>query len=275
MSENIDRRERDFSEYRSMSTEQLQEILRLDAHQTDDAETDTEKMFYIMEVLAERKRNDTNYTGKTVQQAYETFQTYYMPEEKAAVKKFPVWLRRVSAAAAVLALVLLITVSADAFGFDLWGRFAHWTEEIFTFTDDPRETSIPEPARENLEEYTSLQNALDRLDIDQRLAPTWLPDGYVFEKIDVVNNPYELYITAGYANNGTKLTISIRRLSGGAPEYVEKSKGFIEAYDTNGITYYIFSNNSRLHAAWIVGEFECYIAGKLTIEEMKAIIDSI
>ena len=50
---------------------------------------------------------------------------------------------------------------------------------------------------------------------------------------------------------------------------------FLEIYTADGVDYYIFSNTDTLQVVWSIGEFECQIVGEITIEEMKAMIDSI
>ena len=77
MSEKLNR---DFSRYEAMTTEELEEILRLDAEAPEGAGSDTELILYILEVLASRK-NAKNITGNTAQAAWESFQQNYMPEE--------------------------------------------------------------------------------------------------------------------------------------------------------------------------------------------------
>ena len=88
MSENLNR---DFSKYEAMSTEELEEILRLDAEAPEGAQSDTELILYILEVLASR-RNTKNSTGNTAQEAWESFQQNYMPEvpQKPMETKKPV-----------------------------------------------------------------------------------------------------------------------------------------------------------------------------------------
>ena len=58
MSENQIRGNGDLSYCDTMTTEELEEILRLDAEMPEGQESDTDKILYIMEVLAERKRNN-------------------------------------------------------------------------------------------------------------------------------------------------------------------------------------------------------------------------
>ena len=55
MSEKQSRGIGDLSKYDTMTTEELEEILRLDAQAPEEQESDIEKILYIMEVLTERK----------------------------------------------------------------------------------------------------------------------------------------------------------------------------------------------------------------------------
>lgn len=285
MSEKLDRRERDFSKFDSMTTEALQQILRLDAMKPTSEESDTEEIFYIMEVLADRRRNDSTFTGKTAQQAFEDFQKYYMPEDAAQesanevpehkCKPSVLWLRRLTAVAAALAIVFFTTLTANAFGFDLFGKVAKWSAEFFHFEVSPEVTI--DPAANSKYDFSSLQQALDDSDITQNLAPTWIPDDYSLAEIKVSDTYREIVIFSRYSNTHTnsELSITIRQILHGTPFSIEKSDDLVEIYTVNGIAYYIVSNQNMVCATWVVNEFECVISGNITIDELKAMIDSI
>lgn len=275
MSETNNRSLRDYSKYDSMSTEQLQEILRLDAHQTDGEGMDTEELFYVMEVLTVRRKSNPETAGKSLQEAKAEFRKHYMPQEKSKTVALPMWLRRAATVAAVLAIFMVITTSVNAFGYDLWGKVAVWSQEFFHFEDETQGTEDNDIGKQDSLEYVSLQEALDKLRISERLAPTWIPENYSLSELIVADTPREISIYALYKDENCYLNISIRRLIGSKPEEIEKSDGYILAYDANGITYYIFENNKLLQAVWVVEEFECFIAGELTLDEMKAMINSI
>ena len=116
MSVNENRREGDFAQYDSMSTEELERILRQDAEAPAEQESDTEKLLYVMEVLARRNR-ETNRSGTTPQEAWESFQEHYAPEKDSIKPDRPIrpWVRRLIAAAAqsiyTLALCAAVTPS--------------------------------------------------------------------------------------------------------------------------------------------------------------------
>ena len=90
-----------------------------------------------------------------------------------------------------------------------------------------------------------------------------------------MESPRVRNISGVYEKNGERLIIKIRQTIGVPAEQVEKNDDLLEVYIVDGIEYYIFSNTETLNAAWSIGEFECVITGKIMLEEMKKMIDSI
>ena len=74
-----EKQNRDFSKYDSMSTEELEALLRLDADAPADGESDVELILHVMEVLV--NRGNTNDTGKTALESWESFQQLYLSVE--------------------------------------------------------------------------------------------------------------------------------------------------------------------------------------------------
>lgn len=276
MSENQNRGIGDLSKYDAMTTEELEEILRLDAQAPEEQESDTEMILYVMEVLAARKRNN-GHTGKTALEAYESFKQNYMPEvdnietrSKASTKTsiaFPRWLRSLTATAAVLAILLVGSVTAQAFGLHIWEAVVRWTQETFQFGEwgNPN-VDIP---------YASLQEAIEKGNVPRFLVPTWIPDGYEMVEITVDRSPVAKKYGAKYTKGDQFLTITVRDYLDNVPVYVEQSDGLVEEYEVAGVTYYLFENYDNVKAVWIVDSYECYISGNVTIEELKQMIDSI
>ena len=277
MSENQNRRVGNLSKYDAMTTEELEEILRLDAQALEEQESDTEMILYVMEVLAARKRNN-GHTGKTALEAYESFTQNYMPEvdniettrnvpAKTSIT-FPRWLRSLTATAAVLAILVAGSVTAQAFGLNIWEVVVKWTQETFHFGEWGSSTNVDIP-------YTSLKEALEKGKVSASLSPTWIPDGYDLVDINVECKPLQIAYKAIYTNEDRELRITVQDYLDGIPVYVEQSEGLVEEYEASGITYYLFKNNERTQAVWIVDSYECRITGELTIEELKLMIDSI
>ena len=269
----------EFSRYDSMTTEELQEILRKHANGELQTEPDTDELYYIMEVLARRREEENPQAFRSDEEALAEFRKHYMPKEKKAAKviKFPS--RALKAVAAVLAVVIIFAVgtsiTAKAFHIDIWSKFANWTKEIFQFTDLPQGTKPENPEKEYNAELKSLQDALAKEGIEEKLVPIWMPKEYKNIDLKVVSTPRVRNISAVYEKNDEQLIIKIRQTIGGQAPQTEKNDDFLELYVVDGVEYYIFSNTETLQAAWSIGEFECLMIGKITLEEMKMMIDSI
>ena len=269
----------EYSHYDSLPTEELQEILRKHANGELQTEPDTDELYYIMEVLARRREEQDPQAFRSDEEALAEFRKHYMPKEKKVAKviKFPS--RALKAVAAVLAVVIIFAVgtsiTAKAFHIDIWSKFANWTKEIFQFTDLPQGTKPENPEKEYNAELKSLQDAMIDHGVKENLAPTWMPEGYKSIDLKTISTPRVRNISAVYEKNDEQLIIKIRQTIGVQAPQVEKNDDFLELYVVDGVEYYIFSNNAMLQAVWSIGEFECLIAGKITVEEMKMMINSI
>ena len=272
-----------YPRYDEMTTEQLREILRKHAHGELEKEPDTEELFYIMEVLANRESENPEKQIKSTEEAYETFVKHYAPE-MAEDKPIPFskrgtvatrWMKRVAVVAIVCIALTTAAVSAKAFAPDFWEKVACWTREIFRFEDVTDGTEGKEPEQENNVELNSLRDALNQHKVTESLAPSWIPEGYVCVNIDGKESPKALTLSAIYEKGGERLIIKIRQVRSGEQYQVEKSEDLLEIYSVDGVDYYIFSNYDSLQTAWVVGDCECFISGKISMEEMKKIIDSI
>ncbi len=273
MSENQIDRTGDLSYCDTMTTEELEEILRLDAEMPEGQESDTDKILYIMEVLAERKRN-TSHTGKTALEAYESFKQNYMPETDNVIptkptRRMPRWVRALTATAAVIAILLAGSVTAKAFGFNVWKAVVQWTQETFHFGEwgatDER----------NKLQFDSFQEALEEGNTPSWLVPILLPEEFKLTDITVEQTPFKKVYKAIYINGEKSIIMTIQDHLDKIPIYVEQNEGFSEEYETAGLVCYIFTDVNQMKVQWIIDSYECSISGNVTIEELKMMIDSI
>ena len=107
------------------------------------------------------------------------------------------------------------------------------------------------------------------------IVPTWIPDGYVFEKVEVDENPIQHNYIALYRNDERLLTIAVYAYNMSDSQNIEIDENLIDTYIVAGTEYYIMSNNQQVRAVWIKGYYECYISGDVTVGELKLMIDSI
>ena len=272
-----------YPRYDEMTTEQLREILRKHAHGELEKEPDTEELFYIMEVLANRESENPEKQIQSTEEAYETFVKHYVPE-MAEEKPIPFpqrgavatrWMKRVAVVAIVFVALTTAAVSAKAFAPDFWEKVAIWTKEFFRFEDVTNGMEGQEPDEEANIELNSLREALDQHGVVERLVPDWIPEGYTCVDVNAHVTPKSFSVFAMYESEDSQLIIQIRQAVGATPQQIEKNENLIEVYKADDIDYYIFSNNDSAQIAWINGEYECLIIGNLTMEEIKRIIDSI
>ena len=177
------------------------------------------------------------------------------------------------AAAAVL-LVLGGMITAQAAGFDVFGAFARWTENVFSYGSvygngggDATITPSQQPiAMEGLE-YASLQDALDDHGITEVTAPKWFPEGYVLTELSVINvdGLGAFTLNADYEKDGALLSISIMRYSNAPIQQVEKTDNTVESAEINGITFHFIENTDSYTVAWVTEHYECYIWGSCNI----------
>lgn len=276
-------RERDFSRYDQMTDEQLCQILRADAKCSGCEETDMEAVLYVMEVLAKRKeaRNEQ----KDAKEAFESFKQNYALNEKIDFVQEPVketnkkkngrW-RRIGGIAAAVALIIVIggTATASAFGLNIFEIVGKWSKETFHF-GSMVQTDTTEPSESISFPYASLQEMLTNYSVSCELVPTWIPEGYEALDTRVQETPKQRMFLATHKCESGMIKVQIKDYLSGDPEKIEQSEDLIEVYEMKGVTYYIFSDNDQLRAAWNKENFECYISGPLSIEEMKKMIDSI
>ena len=310
------RNRKDYSKYDDMSTESLEELLRLDADLPDGEESDADEILYISEVIAKREReHPTDQCSKAdVDAAWETFQTKYLPyvtdgrslydfdddepgSTKALVPDIPSpsekkrisargrrRLGRVASIAAAIALLMgLMTVTAYAMGFDLWGVIAQWTKDTFTFVSASKISAEENPnTNRSLSEgeYANLQFALDAYGITEQLAPTWIPERFSLESVtvDKTTDPSSTVFQGEYHCDEQWIIIQIiLHHDSNNAVYTEwqKSDESVSEMEYGGCIFYVMKNNEREIAIWSNGPFECYITADVTSEELIDMIKSI
>lgn len=307
---------KDYSKYDGMSTESLEELLRLDAELPDGEGPDIDEILYISEVIAKREKEHPTgrYPEIDVDSAWENFQTKYLPymtdgrslydfddeepshtEEEDAGTDNPSptsrkrislrgrrHLKRVVSIAAVIAVLLgLMTATAYAMGYDLWGVITQWTKDTFTFVSVSKANGPSEPGEGDTigdGEYADLQAALDAYGVTERLIPNWFPEGFIAEPA-VVNELHNQTTFYACAKGDNKiLIVQVNQYSNPHDiDYTNWQKDDVDvaALEIENCTFYLMSNAERNSAIWSIGPFECSITGDVSLEELSKMVESI
>lgn len=283
MPDSNNRTGRDFSKYDEMTDEQLRQILREDASKTEGEDTDLELMLHIMEVLARRRRETSE--DISPEEALEQFKKKYtytdnslISEERPAKPKSKGFTRLqkwVATIAAVLILVFGTSLTAQALGFDIFEIIVKWTQETFHLGNSSDMGKVDEPSPNARNPYVSLQDALDKYQIEHKLVPSWIPEGYVEDSIETIETPKQRLFVAIYTRNESTIMIRIADYLNGYPIQIEQSEHVVEKIVADGVEYFVVENEGQLQVAWVNDRFECCITGDLSLSEIKTIIDSI
>ncbi|MBO4917671.1 MAG: DUF4367 domain-containing protein [Bacteroidales bacterium] len=180
-------------------------------------------------------------------------------------KRCQTLIRTALIAAAVMAVMVVVTVSAAAAGINIWGWVPVWNGSTFRYLpeDSATVTSMDIPT------------ALKRLGIDEPLFPTWLPEGFVLDEQQIVLDDPVFFSTSYLCKDRiviiTLLSLSDTNHSG----ITEKNDADPLKYSISGQDYYIFKNLEKTVAIWYGKDYELRISGDISEEDMIKVIDSI
>ncbi len=274
---------RDFSHLDKLSTEELQEILRQDSLLDDDS-SDIDTILYITNLLASRASSSDD--SNDVEAAWKSFKENYYPyisdpeplysfdsPEDEVVKAKPRHLSRAMktlSVAAVLAVVIISgSLTASAFGYNLWGAVAEWTRDTFGFTQSSQNNGIYP--------FENLRDALAAYDIDEPIVPQWIPDGYGEDTVQAAETPDSKIISSSCKSASGEIKIEVKAFY----NYDSKHRVYeiledgVEKYSSNGIDFYIMKNDEFTRVSWAAGNNECSIICSLKPKEIYRMIDSI
>lgn len=188
-----------------------------------------------------------------------------------ATKRRP-YKRVIVTIAAAVALICMLIIGAQAAGFDVFGSLARWTDEIFYF--------LPSANKDIEVEYqAAFQQALETGGLPKELAPSWFPDGFQASDPQIwVDDAGSVVDLSFRHEDGRAFAVSIEYYADEhdilAATY-QKDSDPVEEYVQNERKFYIMSNANSVSAVWTDGHLVETISGRLSVEEIKMIIDSI
>ena len=187
----------------------------------------------------------------------------------------------VRSAAAIVAVVMLLSMSALAGRQDAGDRGARWTDGEFWFDwtamdIEPMEqgSGQVQPQLEKLRELLTGYVAQP-----EDLLPSYLPEGFAAYETKITDDTE--WFAQGMCwlydgESGRYMTVGCKIVYDKTMKFgIPKNSGAPEEYVRNGITHYIMPNASYYEAVWVNGDVQCSIGGQVSHDEMIKIIDSI
>ena len=272
----------------ALSEEQLRDILRSELLSE---KTDVPLIKRVNAVLRSKSGQkmdcDVHSAWQDLMEEYSTSEPLYddcpepndqpAPEPRAkASGKRPRF--RIAVAAAILAVLIVNgTLTAHAFGFDLWGVIVNWTNETFRFTsrEQPIQSGTDDSQSDTTNAFSDIRSALKEHGITEKVLPTYLPNGFTrsYAKIDeTTENTTFVYM---YSSGDRNLILRYTAFSTPLGSSFQKDEGDPEIYEAGGVEHYIMTNVEKYLATWTVNNLECSISGLDSKEELIKMIDSI
>jgi len=298
------------NDFDRLSTDELLSILHADLNSDPQERLSPESIKRIVKTLRKRDEESGKYKSVDVAAAWERFQAenVFLPEkndiagssskdlEKETPNKYrsnlgdarlprrhPVILRKLITVAAVISLLFVTMLVAQAVGIDVFGAIGRWTDETFQFVLLPKEgPALQEDGNMSSvsENHALLQTALNDCGITETLAPSWFPEGFSLFEHKIINN--DSGNTVSFFFKDTKqeyFTIQIIKVSSASDieTYLfEKDDSAVKQYVSQGKTFYLLSNLDNQTATWSDGNsLVMIILGNISENDIKAMIDSI
>lgn len=272
-----------------LSTPELERLLRND-FLASRGQTDPEFVAAAMEVIARRKDKTTPEVD--VDAAWEKFQARMKKELEQkestpeATPELPPsgvqgskrtrgrrWLRRTVAAAAVVAVLVCLSL-VPVQGTSLLGTLVGWTDDTVSFVSGS-ENSENDFSDDMI--YQQMTETISSL-TEYPVFPSWYPDGSSLIRTEehIMDDGYSVSAIFSLDSKEFILTIGIYENAAELPKYkYEKNDDSVEEYYVNNIPHYIMGNMDRLSCSWRNGNAECSIQGYFSLDTLKKMIDSI
>ncbi|MCD8356532.1 MAG: DUF4367 domain-containing protein [Clostridia bacterium] len=269
-------------ELEQWKNEELEQILRMDALELD-TEYDEEDLWIIMEILAERRRKNPEDKFPGVEQSWKTFQESIRHSNRMAAPlkkktRRKSWMKYLAGIAAMFVLCCGVS-SIHASSYNMWKEIAQWTEHTFSFTNPQQRNTAGASAEEItrcfINDYSSLQEALQHYDVKETLVPQWIPERFRLALIEVDEVNEDVYMEAQYIYQDQLLVVSIHHIVTGRENTLMKNDMPISTVTIDGIRHYIMSYEETNTVTWMNGQNECVIAGNASREELNQMLASI
>ncbi len=259
-----------------LSTEKLEQLLDTELHQP---EPDTNAVRLILDILRERDREQPCEITPQMREAWENYQekTDALARRETLARKRRSGIRRVLAAAAVVAVVFLAIVPGKANAETFWEALQRWTAEIVEFFgagDNAHRMENYQFTTDN-PGLQQVYDAVVALGVTEPVVPMWLPESGEAIECKTVTTPVKTGVIAtlphgdGYAVY--KLDVYYSDVS--HTYHGDGMEG--KQYILEETTYNIIDNNGAWVVFWTKDNIECSIAIDCLEDDLYKILKSI
>jgi hypothetical protein len=178
--------------------------------------------------------------------------------------------------------LLLFLVSGFVFqasGLNMWHLFVTWDNETMEMRLDKNGWKMRQEFENDMEQAfdDAFFQKLKEFEM-YPLLPSWMPEGFILSRVESkIETEYYRWALGTYTCGDKQFYISvIKNISenSGGVWSLEKDEREPDIYEQGGIKFYIMDNLSRSHAFWFDLPYTISIAGHVTRDELKQMINS-
>lgn len=261
-------------ELEKLSTLELDTLLR---EELDSDTPERETVLLVLSILEERDPTDSDNRPAGAEEAWERL----LNRPRQADSKMPKlgikpakWLGAV--AAAVLAVVLLVTVPQSVGAENIFQIIGRWTRDIFNLSDgSARQVQDDYVFQTDHEGLQQLYDAVVAQGITEPVVPMWIPEGYELEEIKVFSQRETPKIYAQFVFKQNYVQVFIEPHCLEETNKYSKDKVTVREIEYNNICYYLMQNKDTYKAIWTIGNLECSLVTNDTETIMINMLNSI
>lgn len=199
------------------------------------------------------------------------------PRSGKAKRPYRSKLRSAYAAAIILVILFSGTITANAYGINVFEKIIVWGEEILKIGrgDDTISGVLELPVGRGAA-YRSMTDALEKHGLSADVCPTWIPERYKLMMVDVQEDGGELLFNAVYQDEkGNRLLFAIDYAPDSEAIYAIEKDPDGQTYQDNGVEYYLVKNIGKWKATWLDSTCFYSLSGDVTKQELMQMLDSI
>ena len=173
----------------------------------------------------------------------------------------------------LIAAAITVVVAGTAMGRNWFSVIARWTAETFHFNTGRISVEMPKATA-----FERLKLSVER-ETDLPVVPCRAPAGTeMVGSVSMAERPDSRKIHAAFTVGERNFAIRLI-IHNVAPEDIsgtyQRDEEIEVTHEAGGVKHYITGNLDNLSVMWINGNVEAYIQGKLTLEELQGMLNSI
>lgn len=188
-------------------------------------------------------------------------------------------IRSIPFAVCALLMVFLFGLIFQASGMNMWRLIVSWDNETMEMKENKNGWKMRQEYESDIDPVFDDAFFLKLGEMEMHpLLPSWMPEGFVLERLESkIETDYYRWALGTYTHGDRQFLISVvKNVSENSAGVwsIEKDERMPDIFEQGGIKFYVMDNLSRSHAFWFDLPYTISVAGHVTRDELKQMINS-